>query len=190
MNWTDLLTALRQLDCADQLRVMQFLLAERATEEGVYNVKKIDTILTVPSIEETVAWYKRVLGWDGGYDVADNQGRWLFGGVTFGDAEQVVRGEAPFQGFNLARVPEGDDSYQNTPTHFTALIFVDDAEAVYGRVIEQGITPDTPPQDQFWGARTFSMLDLNGFRLTFAQETEIVSQEEMQQRHQDLLQNS
>lgn len=34
MKWNDLLTDLKQLDRADKLRVMQFLLLEIATEEG------------------------------------------------------------------------------------------------------------------------------------------------------------
>ncbi len=35
MAWTDMLLDLKQLDRADKLRVMQFLLIELATEEGV-----------------------------------------------------------------------------------------------------------------------------------------------------------
>jgi hypothetical protein len=34
MTWTELLTDLKQLDRADKLRVMQFLLLEIATDEG------------------------------------------------------------------------------------------------------------------------------------------------------------
>lgn len=151
----------------------------------MYEVKRIETILTVPSIEHPVAWYKRVLGWDGGYDVFDAQGRCIFGGVTFGAAERVLWGEQPFQGFNLSRALEGDAAYDNKPPHFTALIYVDDIEAVYTKVAENGLTPDSLPQPQFWGAVTFSMLDLNGFRLTFAQEVEAVTLEEMRRRFQE-----
>ena len=35
MTWTNLLNDLKRLDRADKLRVMQFLLVELATEEGV-----------------------------------------------------------------------------------------------------------------------------------------------------------
>jgi hypothetical protein len=34
MTWTELLSDLKQLDRADKLRVMQFLLLELATDEG------------------------------------------------------------------------------------------------------------------------------------------------------------
>lgn len=34
MTWTDLLSDLKQIDRADKLRVMQFLLLEIATDEG------------------------------------------------------------------------------------------------------------------------------------------------------------
>lgn len=149
-------------------------------------IKQINTILSVPSIEDTVAWYKRVLGWDGCYDVFDDQGRCLFGSVMSGNSDRVIRGEAPFLGFDLSRLPEGEDQDNVHNHHFTALIHVDDVDAVYAQVVANGADPAAAPMDQFWGSRTFSLLDLNGYRLTFAQEIETVDIDEIRRRHDEI----
>jgi uncharacterized glyoxalase superfamily protein PhnB len=151
------------------------------------SVDKIEVTLTVPSIEETAAWYERVLGWHGHYDVFDAQGRCLFGSVMAGDIERVMRGEETFKGFNLSRLPEAPEAYSRGCAHCSALIFVDDVDAAYARVVEGGGRPDSAPENQFWGGRVFSMRDLNGFGLTFVQQVESVTLEEARRRHQDAL---
>lgn len=145
----------------------------------MYSVDKVEVILTVPSIEETAAWYERVLGWTGHYDVFDTEGHCQFG--------SVMRGEKGFKGFNLSRASEEIASYSNDDANFTALIAVDDVDAVYAKVVESGVTPDSAPENQLWGGRTFSMRDLNGFRLTFFQQVETVTVEEVRRRHQEAL---
>jgi uncharacterized glyoxalase superfamily protein PhnB len=148
-----------------------------------YPVRKVEMMLTVPSIEGTVAWYECVLGWVGHYDVFDAEGRCLFGSVMCGDLESVMQGKETFRGFNLSRFSEGTASYSQGCANFSALIFVDDVEAVYARAVENEATVDGAPENQLWGGRTFSMQDLNGFRLTFVQMVESVTLEEIRQRH-------
>ena len=129
-------------------------------EGTMYAVEKVELILTVPSIEETAAWYERVLGWDSGYDTYDADGHCTFGSVT--------RDKVTWKGINLSRAPAGP--YSNEGSNLTVFIKVDDVDAVHGRVIDSGITPDADPEDQPWGGRTLSLRDLNGFRLTIWQE--------------------
>jgi len=142
----------------------------------MYSVDKIEIILTVPSIEETAAWYERALGWTGHYDTFDPEGHCAFG--------SVMRGEGDFRGFNLSRV-SGETAYSKDQANFTAFIAVDDVDAVYAKVLESGVTLDSTPEDQLWGGRTFSMRDLNGFRLTFYQLMEKVTVEEVRRRYEE-----
>ena len=146
-------------------------------------VHKVEITLTVPSIEEAVAWYECVLGWVGHYDIFDAEGHCLFGSVMCGDLESVMQGKETFRGFNLSRFSEGAAPYGQGCANFSALIFVDDVEAVYARAVGNEATVDGAPEDQLWGGRTFSMQDLNGFRLTFVQMVESVTLEEIRQRH-------
>lgn len=151
----------------------------------MYSVERIDVILTVPSIEETAAWYERVLGWTGHHDTFDAQGRCEFGSVMLGDVEAVIRGEEPFRGFNLSRF-QGDRALYNAENaHFTAFISVDDVEAVYARAVQGGVAPGSAPENQPWGGRSFSMRDLNGFTLTFYQVVEQVPLEEVRRRYEE-----
>jgi len=169
----------------DALRLPLDPYTERAIQEYLnrYPVRKVESTLTVPSIEETAAWYERVLGWVGHYDVFDAEGHCLFGSVMCGDLESVMQGKETFRGFNLSRFSEGAASYSQGCANFSALIFVDDVEAVYARAVDNEAAVDCAPEDQLWGGRTFSMQDLNGFRLTFVQMVESVTLEEIRQRH-------
>ena len=64
------------------------------------STKKVEIILPVPSIEATIAWYQRVLGWNGNCDTYDGEGRCQFGSVFDGDADQVMASALPFVRFN------------------------------------------------------------------------------------------
>jgi len=133
----------------------------------VYSVNKVEVILTVPSIEETQAWYARVLGWQGYCDAHDDEGHCEFGCVMRCELESVADGR-PLTGFNLSRYGEVPP-YRRDYGHCTLFVQVDDVDAAYARVLESGAEIDAPLAAQPWGGRTFSLYDLNGFHLTLYQ---------------------
>ena len=138
-------------------------------------VNEIEIIFSVPSIEETLAWYERVLGWKGGMDVVGPDGRCDFGGVC--------AREEPMLYIDFSRC-KGEAPYQNDPCHLTLLVYVDDVDALYRQVLENGAQPEGQPQHQFWGARTFHLRDLNGLRLHFAQKLEDLQGPVLQERYE------
>ncbi len=140
--------------------------------QGMHSVDRIEVTLTVPSVEDTIAWYERVLGWVGHCDAFDHEGRCIFGSVSCGTA--LVGGEGAFVGFNLSRASvEGDDeTTEDGCCGASAWIFVDDVDQVYTRVVDSGVTAEAPPRNQPWGGRVFSLRDRNGFKLTFVEMTE------------------
>ena len=133
----------------------------------MYSVDKVEVILSVPSIEETQAWYERVLGWQGYCDIHDAEGRCEFGCVMRGELDSVADGR-PLTGFNLGRYT-GDAPYSRDSGRCTLFVKVDDVDEVYARAIESGVALDAPLEAQPWGGRTFSLYDLNGFHLTLYQ---------------------
>ncbi len=147
-----------------------------------YSVQALDITLVVPSIEETAAWYERVLGWTGHFDTFDAQGHCLFGSVLRGNTEQVNRGGEPFKGFNLSRAAE--DNGAAPGPNFWVMVHVDDVDAVYAFAVKNGGEPEAAPENQFWGGRTFTLRDLNGFELMFVQMVEQVSLEQARRRQQ------
>jgi uncharacterized glyoxalase superfamily protein PhnB len=140
-------------------------------------VDQIILTLHVPSIEDTAAWYQRVLGWRGHFDTFDEQDQCLFGSVALRDE--------PFTGFNLRRA-----SGPTGCAHFTAWVYVEDVDQVYARVNASGWQMISAPQDQFWGERTLQLTDLNGFQLVFAEQTENVDLDEIRRRQVDLKKSS
>jgi uncharacterized glyoxalase superfamily protein PhnB len=148
----------------------------------MYQVSKIEVTMVVESIEETTRWYERVLGWSSNFDVFETGGHALFGSVMMGDIDRVARGEEPFRGFNLVHSPDAKKRRgKGVVPDFTAWIFVDDADAVYRRVVENGVKPESEPQNEAWGARVFSMRDLNGFALAFLQQLDQATVEKLRQ---------
>ena len=150
----------------------------------MYAVNKIEINLTVPSIEETIVWYERALGWSGHCDMVDAEGCCGFGSVIRGEMVDDPSGREPMKGFNLARFGGDPETYSREHAHSTAFIKVDDVDAAYARVTASGTVTDGPPLDQPWGGRLFSLVDLNGFHLTFYQLVEAVSLDEIRDRYE------
>ena len=124
----------------------------------MHTVLKVEVILSVPSIEETAEWYERVLGWSSDFDAYDEQGRCTFGSVT--------NGEGDLAGFNLSRAQSGTRPVKRGEG-FTGFVLVDNVDALFAQVLASSVAYDSPPENQVWGGRTFSMRDINGYRLTF-----------------------
>jgi uncharacterized glyoxalase superfamily protein PhnB len=101
--------------------------------------------------------------------VRDAEGRCGFGSVIWGEMIDDPSGKEPMKGFNLARYSGDPETYSREHSDFAAFIKVDDVDAAYQRVLASGTATDGPPQDQSWGGRLFSMVDLNGFHLTLYQ---------------------
>ena len=135
--------------------------------------ESLQLTLSVPSLEATMDWYERVLGWARVCHMSAPTGECLFGSVMWC--------EEPLGCINLSRCT-GEGEYSNVGAHFYALLHVDDVDTVYAQVRAAGCETLSAPQTEIWGGRNFDMLDLNGFRLMFVQWMEDVSAEELQRR--------
>jgi uncharacterized glyoxalase superfamily protein PhnB len=141
-------------------------------------VDQIILTLHVPSVEETAAWYERVLGWQAHFDTFNTAGQCVFGSVLLKEGSGV--------GLNLARSDEREAMGQCD--HCASWIYVADVDAVYRRVVEQGWPVESAPADQFWGERLFRLRDLNGHQLAVVQRIEELGLEEIRERQRKLLQ--
>ena len=123
-------------------------------------VERVELNLFVPSIEDTAAWYQRVLGWKYECDATDSEGHCTFGSVSYS--------QDPFLGMNLIRSTA--KGYSNECSNFTVFIKVDDLDQINRGLISAGVTPESGPREEGWGAKTLSLRDCNRFLLTFWQE--------------------
>ncbi len=142
-------------------------------------INQIVLTLHVPSIVDTAAWYERILGWKGHFDTFNEAGLCLFG--------SVLLKESPPVGFNLSL--SGASKALEQCNHCSSWIYVEDVDAIYCRVMEQGWPVETAPENQFWGERLFKLRDMNGNQLIIAQQIEDIGLEEIRERHQAMLKN-
>jgi len=108
----------------------------------------------VESVDETMEWYKRMLGWKVGKDAFDEQGNCTFGSVIYGYGRAV----------NFVRDTNPPDSY-----NVELMIDVLDVDALYEEILKEGGRPLSKPKNEPWGGRTFTIRDINGLTLIFVQ---------------------
>jgi len=99
-----------------------------------------------------VDWLRRVVGFD---EVA----RWLDGTGAVAEAELLA-------GSSRIHVSGGHPTV--VPTGILLIVTVDDVDAHHAHTTAEGV-PAAPPQDQPYGARTYSVRDPQGYEWSFWQ---------------------
>ena len=132
------------------------------------SVKKVDPMIQVPNVRETVEWYRSIgFELEGQHEI-DTDAAWA--GLSFGNAYVMF-------------VPRGTTSARREVSLWFMTDRIDDLyQALKRRQLERaravlaGASPETPEMkftsdihDTFYGQREFSVVDLNGYDLNFAQ---------------------
>jgi len=125
-------------------------------KERIVSIEQIDITLCVPSLEETQAWYRDVLGWNSGCDARNETGECLYGDVYYS--------RDPLVGFNLSKSADSSN-----PVGFYPLIKVPDVDELYKELQGKDVEIIQPPVENVWG-KNFRIEDLNGFILEFWSE--------------------
>jgi catechol 2,3-dioxygenase-like lactoylglutathione lyase family enzyme len=132
------------------------------------SVRKVEPMIRVPNVRQTVEWY-RAIGFEleGAHEI-DTDAAWA--GMSLGGAYIMF-------------VPRGTQTTEREVNLWFMTDRIDDLyEAMKQRQLERatavlaGATPEIPEarftgdiHDTFYGQREFSILDLNGYELNFAQ---------------------
>lgn len=112
-------------------------------------VRHISAItLAVQDMSRAVDFYQMALGLDPSYG----------GGGTSFTSFRIGTGY-----LNLVLAPEGGWSWWGR-----AIFHVDDVDAVYLRIVNAGLEPETAPSDATWGERYFHITDPDGHQMAFA----------------------
>ncbi|MFQ5613510.1 MAG: VOC family protein [Anaerolineae bacterium] len=123
-------------------------------------------VLSVKSVEEALAYYTEVLGFEEGFRFPGPDGTVIHAYATWRDIEFM---------FGLA-ADASPASCRGVDFYIQADA---DIDAYYEQLKGKNVTIVEDLRDQFWGDRTFSIEDLNGYRLTFAKTVRQVTPEEM-----------
>jgi len=116
---------------------------------------KVSPHIPVNDVEETVEWYKKNLGfteeWYYGSPVTDGGCKRDELRLLFGKVEGVFE----------------------KPKELSLIFFVSAVDEVYEEVVAKGIEITLPIATYDYGIREFSIIDLNGYPIRFAEAVEI-----------------
>lgn len=131
----------------------------RVAGTGGY-VQSVEPILVVPSLRETLNWYRKHLGWDGcDWEEMEDYGYTSIHAYTGGCDGNTGK---EFKGFHLWKGTSPDH-----PGSF--FCFVLEIEALRERILRSGWDQVTEVVDRGWGCKGFCCVDLNGYRLEFCE---------------------
>lgn len=125
-------------------------------------------IFTVQDVDASIAFYTEKLGFKQDFVMAGPDGKNTFGIVSLGKATLGL-GIAPDQ-------PRGGAGVD-------FMVFVPDEADLdkhYADVQAKGVKIVAPIEDKYWGDRTYSIRDLDGYHLTFAKTVKQVPMEEIE----------
>lgn len=148
--------------------------ATRAVPEGYHTVT---VQLTLDDAARTIEWYKKALGAEEVGRFAGPDGKVMHAELRIGDSRIMV---------NDPMAGGGPKQFGGSPA--SLWVYVDDCDAVFNRAIAAGGQvwgPMGALADQFWGDRSGTFTDPEGYHWTIATRKEDLTGEEVARRQQD-----
>jgi PhnB protein len=147
--------------------------AKKAVPEGFHTVTPQ---LTLDNAAQAIDWYKKALGAEEVSRATGPDGKILHAEVRIGDS-RIMLNDAMMGG-------KGAKAMGGSPA--ALWIYVEDCDALFNRAVAAGAKvldgPMGAMSDQFWGDRTGTFTDPQGYRWTIATHKEDLSPQEMEQR--------
>jgi PhnB protein len=130
--------------------------------------------LVIKGAAAAIDYYKKALGATEVMRMPQPDGRVGHAELKFGDAVVMLADE--FAEMNIV----SPTTLGNTPV--SLLLYVEDADATFGKAVALGAKVEKPMADQFYGDRTGTIKDPFGHKWTIATHKEDVTPEEMNRR--------
>jgi len=122
-------------------------------------LRSVSPALTVDDVEASLVWYRDVIGFH-------VQETWEHEGEVGGAALIAGLGPLFLVQDDFAKGRDRDKGV-GVRIHMTTAHDVDELAAA---IVERGGTLESPPEDMPWGARAFSLVDPDGYKITIASE--------------------
>jgi DNA-binding CsgD family transcriptional regulator len=126
-------------------------------------IDSVEQIMYVPSMKETISWYKKYLNWGAGDD-EDGDEKWQHAIITPYSMEGNLHSYQNFKGFHIR-----PNSKPHTSYGCNAFIFVSGIEEMRKSIVEKGWDKLTELSSYGWGTKGFCLTDINGFILEFCE---------------------
>src|SRR5947208_2593793 len=147
--------------------------AKSAVPEGFHTVTPQ---LTLDNAAQAIDWYKKALGAEEVARAAGPDGKILHAELRIGDS-RIMLNDAMMGG-------QGPKAMGGSPA--SLWVYVEDCDALFNRAVAAGaqVAPGPMGQltDQFWGDRSGTFTDPQGYRWAIATHKEDLTPQEMEQR--------
>jgi PhnB protein len=135
--------------------------------------------LTMENAASAIDWYKKALGAEEVTRAVGPDGKVMHAEIRLGDSLIMVNDD--MMGGNTLKAHGGSPA--------SLWVYVDDCDSLFDRAVKAGAKVDPGPmgnlQDQFWGDRTGTFSDPEGYRWTIATHKEDLTPEEIQRRQDE-----
>jgi PhnB protein len=145
-------------------------------------VAYISPLLAVDDVAQSMDYYERVLGFKKGLALTSEGGMLTHGEMHIGDLMLMLSPAQQVEGPRAAKLAQGGAKGAGI------LLYLDlgeqDIDRYYEDVKRAGARIIEEIQDQFWGDRTFTIEDPDGYILTFSKHVRDVDFSQMEQPQQ------
>jgi PhnB protein len=131
--------------------------------------------LTCRGAAKAIDFYKKAFGAQELMRMPSPDGKVSHAEIKIGDSVVFISDEFP--GMTAAPSPTATPSY-------SLIVYVDDVDSVFNRVVSAGAKVDMPMQDMFWGDRYGKVTDPFGHQWGLAMHIEDVAPDEIGRRAQ------
>ena len=154
--------------------------AKSAVPEGYHTVTPQ---LTLDNAAQAIDWYKKALGAEEGSRAVGPDGKIMHSELRIGNSRIMVND--PMGG------SKGPKAFGGSP--ISLWIYVEDCDALFNRAVAAGAQAAGGPmgqmQDQFWGDRSGTITDPQGYKWTIATHKEDLTREEIEKRQAEWMKN-
>ena len=156
--------------------------AKNAIPPGFHTVT---TQLTLDNAAQTIEWYKKALGAEEVSRHTGPDGKIMHAEIKVGDSLIMVNDV-------MGPHAKGPRAYTGSPA--SLWVYVQDSDALFNRAVAAGARVSDGPMgkmaDQFWGDRTGTFKDPEGYMWTIATHKEDLTPQELKQRTDEWMKQS
>jgi len=156
--------------------------AKNAIPPGFHTVT---TQLTLDNAAQTIEWYKKALGAEEVSRHTGPDGKIMHAEIKVGDSLIMVNDV-------MGTHTKGPRAYTGSPG--SLWVYVQDSDALFNRAVAAGARVSDGPMgkmaDQFWGDRTGTFKDPEGYMWTIATHKEDLTPQELKQRTDEWMKQS
>jgi len=152
----------------------------RAKQPVPEGYQTVTPSLTLDNAAEAIEWYKKALGAEELARAVGPDGKIMHAEIRVGNSRIMLND--PMMG---QKTPKG---MGGSPA--SLWVYTEDCDSMFNRAVAAGakVLPGMGQlQDQFWGDRSGSFTDPQGYNWTIATHKEDLTREEMQQRQQEFM---